>query len=213
LASRAPTDVCHIAETIGNLKTHIGDRSEALGYSGPQSVYNLNFDGGLELNSHHCDAIDQRPAFMHKMMGFPATEVMVNVVTAGIRYLLNKTGAHKMLSSRETPYALRIIGSRLLKKTSLYGLLKEVNAALHAPYEYQRHQFWQQMPLLNTTSPMLPLFTMMTLWCLPTGIARSINTCWLRIWLERASTSNRTCRLQPILCCCNASNSSCRWIR
>ena len=39
-----------------------------------------------------------------------------------------------------SPYVLRIIGGRLLKKISFYGMLKEVNAALHNPGEYQaRH--------------------------------------------------------------------------
>jgi 6-phosphogluconolactonase/glucosamine-6-phosphate isomerase/deaminase len=157
MASWAPTDVCHIAETIGNLKAHMSDRSEALDYGGPQSVYNLNFDGDLELNSHHCDAIDQRPAFMEKMMRFPATELMVNVMTSGIRYLLNKKRVQKRLSSRETPYALRIIGSRLLKKISFYGLLKEVNASLHDPYEYQRRHFLAMDAIIKYDIPYLAI--------------------------------------------------------
>lgn len=157
MASWAPTDVCHIAETIGNLKAHMGDRSEALDYGGPESVYNLNFNGELELNSHHCDAIDQRPAFMEKMMQFPVTELIVNAMTSGIRYLLNKKGVQKVLASRETPYALRIIGSRMLKKVSFYGLLKEVNASLHDPYEYQRRHFLAMDAIIKYDIPYLAI--------------------------------------------------------
>ena len=141
LATWAPTDVCHIADTIANLKAHMRNKEEPLDYSGPASVYNINFDGDLELNSLHCNAIDQRPPFLEKMMKFLATEAIVNALTVGIRHFLAKKDLQKLLSRRETPYALRIIGSRLLKKISFYGLLKEVNASLHDPYEYQRRHF------------------------------------------------------------------------
>ena len=90
-------------------------------------------------------------------MSLPATELMVNVMTAGIRYLLNKKGAHKLLSSRETPYALRLIGSRLLKKISFYGLLKEVNASLHDPYEYQRRHFLAMDAIIKYDIPYLAI--------------------------------------------------------
>jgi hypothetical protein len=139
LATWAPTDVCHIAETLDNLVAHIR-RDEPLDYSGPQSIYNLTFEGALDLNSEHCDALDRRPLWLEQMMKFPGTESGVNMVSTLMRYLLDKKEVQQLISDRETPYALRLIGGRLLKKVSFYGLLKEVNASLHAPYEYQaRH--------------------------------------------------------------------------
>jgi 6-phosphogluconolactonase/glucosamine-6-phosphate isomerase/deaminase len=157
MATWAPTDVCHIADTIANLKAHMRDKQKPLDYGGPASVYNINFDGDLELNSLHCNAIDQRPPFMEKMMKFLATEAIVNALTAGIRHFLAKKDLQKILSRRETPYALRIIGSRLLKKISFYGLLKEVNASLHDPYEYQRRHFLAMDAIIHYDIPYLAI--------------------------------------------------------
>lgn len=139
MASWAPTDVCHVEDTLKSLKNHLRHK-EPLDYGGPSSVYNLSFSGDLELNAEHCDAIDQRPAILEIMMRLPGTESVVNLFNTLMRYALGKKDLQKVMSQRATPYALRVMGGRLLRKVSIYGLLKEVNASLHDPYEYQyRH--------------------------------------------------------------------------
>ncbi|MCB1845323.1 MAG: hypothetical protein KDI09_20310, partial [Halioglobus sp.] len=68
----------------------------------------------------------------------PVAEPLVNSFNAVMRQMLgNKSIQQRMLNIR-SPYVLRLVGSRLLKTASFYGLFKEVNAALHDPVQYQQ---------------------------------------------------------------------------
>lgn len=136
LASWAPSDVVHINATIKNLMSH-RRHDTPLDYSGPASVYTTR-QGVLELNDTHSGSLDQRPPLMASLGKLPGTERSINALTLITRRIFNHKRVQQLLSNRETPYALRIIGGRMLKKISFYGLLKEVNAALHDPEEYQR---------------------------------------------------------------------------
>lgn len=154
LASWAPSDVLHIASTIESLKAH-RRRGEPLDYSGPNAIYNVNKDGALELNDTHYGSLDQRPPLMGMLGKLPGTAATINALTRAARRILKNPHLQQRLSNRETPYALRVIGGRLLQRISFYGLLKEVNAALHSPYEYQRRHLLALDALLKYDIPYL----------------------------------------------------------
>jgi len=139
LAAWAPTDVVHLLTTADNLKEHLRRRGP-LDYSGPQDLYTLNLHGGLQFNERHRQTMIDRPRLVEKLLRMPATEFVVNALNSTIRSILAKKDLQKMLSQREVPYGLRVIGERMLKKISFYGLLREINAAVHDPYVYiDRH--------------------------------------------------------------------------
>jgi hypothetical protein len=90
------------------------------------------------------------------MLGkLPGTRASINAMTRATRRILKSQRLQQRLSNRETPYALRVIGGRLLKHISFYGLLKEVNAALHSPYEYQRRHLLALDALVKYDIPYL----------------------------------------------------------
>ena len=59
--------------------------------------------------------------------------------------------------NRNSPYVLRLVGNRLLKTASFYGLFKEVNAALHNPVEYQRRHLKALDIILEYDIPFLSI--------------------------------------------------------
>jgi hypothetical protein len=63
---------------------------------------------------------------------------MVNGLNIVMRYLLNNKTVQQRMLNTNSPYVLRLVGNRLLKTASFYGLCKEINAAMHDPIEYQR---------------------------------------------------------------------------
>lgn len=154
LASWAPSDVVHISSTIENLKAH-RRRGAPLDYSGPAGIYRETQSGALELNDDHYSSLDQRPPLMAMLGKLPGTRASINAMTRAARRILKSQRLQQRLSNRETPYALRVIGGRLLKHISFYGLLKEVNAALHSPYEYQRRHLLALDALVKYDIPYL----------------------------------------------------------
>jgi hypothetical protein len=56
-----------------------------------------------------------------------------------------------------SPYALRLVGNRLLKTASFYGLCKEINAAMHDPAEYQRRHLKALAIVLEYDIPFLSI--------------------------------------------------------
>jgi len=139
IATWAPSDTCHIRQNFGVMNAH-KRRGKTLDYSGPAKIYNTTADGHLVLNSEHRDSLVASPAVLEKLMNFPGTEAVVNTATLAIRRYLKRKGMKKIMSRQDAPYGHRILSSRVLKKVSLYGVLKEMNAAMHDPYEYQlRH--------------------------------------------------------------------------
>jgi hypothetical protein len=136
LASWAPSDTVHIADNLENLVAHMRKRGD-LDYGGPEPVYTRDADGELELiNPEH--VVDAQPERLLKFAKLPAVEQAINAMNRGMRYLLDKRDLQQGVAKREIPYALRVIGGRLLKKVSFYGLLKEVCASLHDPLDYQQ---------------------------------------------------------------------------
>jgi 6-phosphogluconolactonase/glucosamine-6-phosphate isomerase/deaminase len=136
LATWAPSDIVHIADTTGSLVSHLRNRGD-LDYSGPAPVYSRGPDNKLVLNNPE-QVLQAQPSRLLKFARLPAVEQMINAFNRGMRFALDKRDLQQGLSQREIPYGLRVVGSRLLKKVSFYGLLKEICASLHDPLEYQR---------------------------------------------------------------------------
>jgi hypothetical protein len=90
-------------------------------------------------------------------MKFPGTEAAINAITVILRYLLSQKSVQQRFLNREMPYALRIIGGRMLKKVSYYGLFKESNAASHDPYEYQRRHIMALDAIVKYDIPYLSI--------------------------------------------------------
>ncbi len=137
MAAWVPSDICHIGQNAKSLMAHVV-RKKPLVYGGPSSVYLTDAEGALELNALHDKMQEDQPPFLSLMMKLPGTEHFINATNTSLRFLFRKMDMQQRLSNREIPYALRIVGSRLLKKVSFYGLLKEIDAALHHTHEYQR---------------------------------------------------------------------------
>ena len=134
MACWVPSDTAHIQSTINSLLGHLR-KKKALDYSGPSPIYTRDANGAITIEKNS-SLLNINLPFLNIILKFPATEVLVNAANLGLRQLLGKKSVQQKLSNREIPYALRIIGSRLLKKVSLFGLLKEVSAAMHDPHKY-----------------------------------------------------------------------------
>jgi hypothetical protein len=139
IATWAPTDTIHIRQNFDIMRAH-NRKGQPLDYSGPESIYNLTPNGDLELNSEHSDGLVAIPAVLEKIVNFRGTRSFVDALTVKIRFFLERTDLKKITDKQDAPYGQRILGSRVMKKVSIYGVLKEINAAMHDPHEYQdRH--------------------------------------------------------------------------
>ena len=156
LAAWVPIDVVHLLSTVNSLTGHLR-RGESLDYSGPTDLYDLNLHGGLQFNERHRQTMVERPTVIERLMHFPGTEYLINTLNITLRHLLSKKDWQQTLSSREIPYGLRVIGERLLKKISLYGILKEINAAVHQPDEYNDRHFKALEVMLKYDIPFLSI--------------------------------------------------------
>ncbi|MCP5042743.1 MAG: hypothetical protein GY944_17090 [bacterium] len=156
LASWAPSDVVHILKTGHSLVSHVRSKTR-LDYGGPSQVYQRDSGEDLKLNSRH-DATDRKiPGALSLMVKLPTTEAFINAVNTTMRFAFRKAGMQQRMSNREIPYALRLVGSRLLKKVSFYGLLKEIDAALHDSHEYQRRHLRALDIILKYDIPFLSI--------------------------------------------------------
>ncbi len=139
MATWAPSDTCHIAQTSRSLVGHWFSKTP-LDYSGPDHVYYVDAQGKLHVNEQHGTMEEAQPPFLSTLMKLPTAKYFIASTNSALRYISHKTDLQQRLSNREIPYALRIVGSRLLTKVSLYGLLKEIDASLHDSEGYQmRH--------------------------------------------------------------------------
>lgn len=136
LATWAPTDGPHTGENIKSLISHYRSNTP-LDYSGFGTTYS---SGSGELRTTEIAAVhdDDRIAGLGKFLEKRAAEPVVNSFNVVMRSLLNNKTVQQRMLNTNSPYVLRLVGNRLLKTASFYGLFKEVNAALHDPVEYQR---------------------------------------------------------------------------
>ncbi len=136
LATWAPTDGPHTGENIQNLIAHYRKNTE-LDYTGFERVYTSGPEG-LQPGEEAAVSEEDRLPGLGKFLETPAARPVINGLNVLMRALLNNRTVQQRMLNTDSPYVLRLVGNRLLKTASFYGLCKEVNAALHDPPEYQR---------------------------------------------------------------------------
>jgi 6-phosphogluconolactonase/glucosamine-6-phosphate isomerase/deaminase len=136
LATWAPSDGPHTGVNLRNLIAHYRKR-EALDYSGFEQTYVESGDK-LELQAEAAVSDADSLARLGRFLQTPVAEPIVNGLNRGMRQLLNNKTVQQRMLNINSPYIMRLVGGRLLRTASFYGLFKEVDAALHDPVEYQR---------------------------------------------------------------------------
>ena len=138
LATWSPCDGPNTGENVKSLVGHLRHHS-ALDYSGFEHNYHLDGDGRLQ--PHHAQALADSAESLSGLDRFLQRKLarpLVNSLNLGVRSLLNNRTVQQRMLNADIPYVMRLVGGRLLKTVSMYGLLKEINAGLHSPTEYQR---------------------------------------------------------------------------
>jgi 6-phosphogluconolactonase/glucosamine-6-phosphate isomerase/deaminase len=139
IATWAPSDICHITPNIERIRSRKKSKNRHE-FSTPKTIYDFTPDGNLVLNELHRDGLISTPAVLETLLKLPGIESLVDALNVGIRHLVKRLDIARLLKHQEAPYGQRLLGDRVLKKVSFYGVLKEINAALHQPEEYQnRH--------------------------------------------------------------------------
>jgi len=157
LATWAPPDSLHSGENIKGLVSHrIGRGPAPTSFSTFDRLYNKGQDGKL----HLVDEIDLAAAAeqmtgLDRFLRRPISRHLINAINTGMRKLLgNKKMQHKLLNA-ERSYVWRLLNGRMLRRISYYGLIKEMNAAMHHPVEYQRRHLKALEVLLAYDIPYL----------------------------------------------------------
>jgi 6-phosphogluconolactonase/glucosamine-6-phosphate isomerase/deaminase len=139
IATWAPSDICHIKPNIASLRARRRGKTPPESDM-PEQVYEFDSQGRPRLNREHAEGLMSTPAALEKMMKLPGIEGAINALNLAVRHLVSRVDLQKLMKQQESPYGHRLLGGRVLKKVSFYGVLKEINAALHDPHEYQnRH--------------------------------------------------------------------------
>ncbi|RLQ22705.1 hypothetical protein DWB85_06910 [Seongchinamella sediminis] len=138
LASWSPCDGPNTTENVKSLVSHLR-RGTELDYSGFERIYHQDEDGRLipaqpEALAESASNLEGLNRFLSRRL----SRLLVNAMTVGLRKLLDQRRVQRGFLNADMPYVMRLVGRRLLKTASLYGMAKEVNAALHNPVEYQR---------------------------------------------------------------------------
>tara|TARA_R110000823_G_scaffold27609_25_gene80604 strand:- start:16117 stop:18381 length:2265 start_codon:yes stop_codon:yes gene_type:complete len=136
LATWAPSDGPHTGENIRNLIEHYRHHS-ALDYEGFNQVYEKQASK-LALREEALVRDQDSLGRLGWFLDTPVAEPLVNSFNVLMRQLLGSKSVQQRMLNVRSPYVLRLVGSRLLKTASFYGLFKEVNAALHNPVQYQQ---------------------------------------------------------------------------
>jgi 6-phosphogluconolactonase/glucosamine-6-phosphate isomerase/deaminase len=136
LATWAPSDGPHTGENIKSLIAHYRGNS-SLDYSGFDTTYR-KASNSLQLTEDASVDDDDRLAGLGKFLDTRSSRPLINLINLMMRSLLNSRRVQQRMLNTDSPYALRLVGNRLLKTASFYGLAKEVNAAMHDPVSYQR---------------------------------------------------------------------------
>ena len=157
LAGWTPSDGLHAGKNIKTVVSHYREDT-ALDYSGFDQIYSEDANGKLQ--AVQSDAIAQSrdsmgplDIFLDRKMARP----VVSSMNGALRLLLNnRTVQHYMLNV-DLPYVMRLVGGRLLKTASLFGLAKEINAALHNPVQFQKRHLKALEIILAYDIPYLSL--------------------------------------------------------
>jgi 6-phosphogluconolactonase/glucosamine-6-phosphate isomerase/deaminase len=139
IATWVPSDTAHLRSNIENLKKHKKENAK-LDFSGPTEIYDYDEQGRLALKAEHADSLMTTPNAIGTLLKIPGTEATINSFNVLARFLAGRMDLKNRLKQQQAPYGQRLLSDRVLKKVSFFGVLKEVNAAMHDPSTYQeRH--------------------------------------------------------------------------
>ena len=155
LATWAPTDGPHTGENIRSVISHYRHHTK-LDYSGFARTY-AHDHGELKVKEDAAVADSDSLTKLDNFLDHRTAQPIVNSFNVVMRYLLNNKTVQQRMLNRNSPYVLRLVGNRLLKTASFYGLFKEVNAALHNPVEYQRRHLKALDIILEYDIPFLSI--------------------------------------------------------
>jgi len=155
LAAWAPPDGLHTRENIKAIYAHYRHHTE-LDYSGFRQVYRRHEEqlvatGPATVGPRH------NLSTLDRFLDTRLAEPMVGGINLVIRSLLNNKTVQQRMLNLNSPYALRLVGNRLLRTASFYGLCKEINAAMHDPVEYQRRHLKALSVILEYDIPFLSI--------------------------------------------------------
>ena len=136
LATWAPADGPHAGRNIANLKANLKD-NETLDYSGLDAFY-VSDNGDLTTTEEATVTEKDGLQGLDRFLATPLAKPIINAVNVVLRSLLNLRSVQQGMLNTDSPYVMRLVGNRLLKTASFYGLCKEVNAAMHDPEQYQQ---------------------------------------------------------------------------
>ena len=156
MATWAPTDGPHAGANVKSAVSHYRNETP-LNYTPFEKIYKTLANGRLHTAPSSAVSANDRLHTLNWILKQPGAETIIGSMNAGIRFLLNKRQVQQKLLNRNSPYVLRLVGGRLLKKVSFFGLCKEVNAALHNPVEYQRRHLKALDILLAYDIPLLSI--------------------------------------------------------
>lgn len=157
LATWSPCDGPNTGANVKSLLSHFRHRTE-LDYGGLDKTYTQNSQGQLqpayaEELADSVSSMARLDRFLKRRLSRP----LINGMTVGLRMLLNNQTVQQRMLNAEMPYVMRLVGGRLLKTASLYGMAKEVNAALHDPVTYQNRHLRALDILLEYDIPFLSI--------------------------------------------------------
>ncbi len=157
LATWSPCDGPNTGANVKSLVDHLRRNTE-LDYGGLDRTYDLDRSGRLSPTyTEELAESASNMAALDKFLKRRISRPLINGMTVGLRSLLNNQTVQQRMLNSEMPYVLRLVGGRLLKTASLYGLAKEVNAALHDPVEYQNRHLKALDVLLAYDIPFLAI--------------------------------------------------------
>ncbi len=156
LATWAPSDAAHTGQNVRSLIAHYRQHT-ALNYQGFEQTYERLRGDGLRPRPETAVGARDSLARLSRFLNAAGSRLLVNAYNTLIRALLNNRRVQQRMLNTDTPYVLRLVGNRLLKTASFYGLLKEVNAALHDPAEYQQRHLRALDIILAYDIPLLSI--------------------------------------------------------
>jgi|GEM_PF-1315006 len=155
LAAWAPTDGLHTRENIKAVISHYHLKTD-LDYSGFERVYHRLNDHLTTTEQATVGKKDSLPG-LNNFLDSRVAEPVVGGLNFLLRSLLNNKSVQQRMLNINSPYVLRLVGNRLLKRASFYGLCKEINAAMHNPNEYQRRHLKALDIILEYDIPFLSI--------------------------------------------------------
>lgn len=156
MATWAPSDVMHIEATSRSLAGH-RKNDTALNFSGPETIYGLDENQHLRLLDFNEDRIRKSIKVLSVILKVPGSESVVNFLNLTVRLVMDRIDVQKRASTDQIPYALRLMGTRMIRKVSFYGLFKEVVAALHDPAVYQKRHMRALQAILEYDIPFISI--------------------------------------------------------